>query len=116
MTYELAKKLKDAGFPQRIKQGSHFFDEDSESLSLWLETEDLEFHFPQTIAVKIPTLSELIEATKERFFRLSYFTPFQQEPHWTVETDGALMIEKCATPEEAVANLWLALHANNKTI
>ena len=68
MTYEIAKKLKEAKFP-----------------FLWN-------YEPQALAFReYPSLSELIEACGDVFYDL------QQKP---IKGD---------TPEEAVANLWLAL-------
>lgn len=90
MTYELAKKLKDAGFPQ----------------------EDFKVHSAEHPAVKkgsilegqsgTPTLSELIEACGAPF-ALTW-----KGVEWLALGLGA--DGQGSTPEEAVANLWLALN------
>lgn len=81
MNYELAKKLKDAGFPQD--------------------------GIGQFIDVKLasPTLSELIEACGDKFRGLSKRANWRAQDVMGIEEFGD-------TPEEAVANLYLAL--NNK--
>lgn len=99
MNYELALKLKKAGFPQEGKGETRAPLED-----------------PIFNEVYIPTLSELIEACGNKFQALHKFqTTFQAcggnykgidfECAWEYETEGK-------TPEEAVAHLYLAL--NNK--
>jgi hypothetical protein len=85
MTYELAKQLKDAGFP--FIKCEH--DESS---------------------IKIPTLSELIEACGAGFDHLMRvdegFLAFPNDID--VKNDGEDYLGK--TPEEAVAKLWLKLN------
>ena len=98
MTYELAKKLKEAGF----KYDWCFDDEDNNR------------------PVCFPTLSELIEAcgfcfeklemrkddrTPEHHLKFSGWRAIAWDADDTWQGDGQ-------TPEEAVANLWLKLHAN----
>jgi hypothetical protein len=82
MTYELAKKLKDAGFK-----------------SQYFRTED---YYPD---VNVPTLSELIEACGGNAKAL-----IQQDSktQWEYAVDGKGALGQ--TPEEAVANLWLELN------
>lgn len=88
MDYELAKQLKDAGFPKNI-----------------------DFHHNCDIAQTIdvinpPTLSELIEACGDEF--KSVEKDFRIK-HWEAwDRYGAY--GKGKTPEEAVANLWLELN------
>ena len=56
MNYEKAKQLKDAGFPQHIKQGDNFFSR--KELLFWTEFENFEFHYPKAQQViKVPTLN-----------------------------------------------------------
>jgi len=91
MTYELCKKLKDAGFPIRNNPFSKY--------------DVLE---PEYI---IPTLSELIEACGKDFMELTQ-TKFN---HWnanvfTLSKDGIHIFGGGDTPEEAVATLWLELN------
>ena len=117
MTYELARQLKDAGFPQK---GSW---EDHEGLRYWstydggasekhpeiINADEANFGFMENLYY-IPTLDELIEACGEGFGELAYYgnnkwgaTPmsFKSEKEKDY-VDGK-------TPTEAVANLWLKL-------
>lgn len=94
MDYELAKQLKEAGFPQ---------------------TSDSEYKhiYPNETATRLgtdgmrePTLSELIEACGDDFIQLRK-THNKPRSLWlasSLETD-----ESAETPEEAVAKLWLEL-------
>lgn len=83
MKYELAKKLKEAGFPQ--KSPNREKDE-------WLYYE--------------PTLSELIEACGVEFNSLVKFGSY-----WSASANDFELNGKGSTPEEAVANLWLVLNS-----
>lgn len=91
MNFELAKKLKDAGFPVKEEldgfQGATWF--------------------------TIPTLEELIEACGNDFVTLD-----KEEKVWEAwgkyyccdEHGEGRKNERGSTPLIAVANLWLALH------
>lgn len=90
MTYELAKQLKDAGFPN---DWEHWNDDDD---------------FRGFIA---PTLSELIAAIGERFCKLGYDPKeYKWQAYVWNEDHSIKMVLFCKTPEEAVAKLWLALN------
>lgn len=90
MTYELAKQLKDAGFPQ--KENTYWKNERGEG----------------TLGVYAPTLSELIEACGEEFYSIRKQTlKYCAE---SVASDDRFFQAKGSTPEEAVANLWLELN------
>lgn len=103
MNYELLKRLKDAGFPQRhtfISTNCHPSEEMLDQM------------------VVTPTLSELIEAcglqhdVTRTLFSLKYqfLSGFCWRAGYTGE-DGCWGIsEYGSTPEEAVALLWLALN------
>jgi len=95
MDYELAKKLKDAGFPMPdIREGSHKV-----------------FQHPEYVVC--PTLSELIEACGQKFFMLQNQDGITKEwlareaRRWHI---GPYKEGIGSTPEEAVANLWLELN------
>ena len=92
MTYELAKQLKDAGFP--LNMSDH------------LECVYNKTEFIDGIWYHVPTLSELIEACGT--CQLNWYADAK---HAQALADGN--IGEGSTPEEAVANLWLAL--NTKT-
>jgi hypothetical protein len=101
MDYNLAKQLKDAGFPQVQPHSSSLDFGDCTN----------------------PTLSELIEACGESFLALQHtsFHPVMPIPKESMPKEWAAMGgENVGThfsyqqhgyaPEEAVARLWLALH------
>jgi hypothetical protein len=96
MLYELAKELKDAGFPQ--KEGKY--------ATSW-EPPDSAY---------LPTLEELIEACGERFNVLRSVHNHQGNIiEWVASAESGFdrKAEKLVvhpTPTEAVARLWLALN------
>lgn len=94
MNYELIKKLKDAGFVTK-----------SENVVV---SEDYCENCNDRHHEYIPTLSELIEACGDKFLNL-----YKTGDKWTcVYPFEDERFDSCigSTPEEAVANLWLALH------
>ena len=97
MNYELAKKLKDAGFSQG-KSGS------SDNCDIHWHRDMNDITNPNT-EVYFPTLSELIEACGERFSKM---TRSQIGVWYCSEKGHKRSVGK--TPEEAVANLWLKLN------
>lgn len=102
MNYELAKRLKDAGFPEIVIQ-----DNPAGTAPLSIETGP----YRPSISM-LPSLSTLIEACGENFVSLnrneefSTWEAYGKYQHWNndIEYEGG------QTPEEAVANLWLALN------
>lgn len=90
MNYDLAKELKDAGFPQ------------------------IESEAPTGIgdgkgnACRLPTLSELIEACGDSFHALGHIGK-----EWQAVANNGLMRNEAKTPEEAVARLWLVLNKHD---
>jgi len=93
MNYELAKKLKDAGFPQKER-------------SIIVGNEDSFTPDPARLDVYyVPTLSELIEACGDDIF-LEMCRVGHND--W-LATDGEHNM-RGSTPEIAVANLWLELN------
>lgn len=122
MPYELAKELKDAGFPQRFVMGNFYTEADlsyPEAQKEWVRfffderkrgTPETELELVKLIS--IPTLEELIEACKDHIESL--------------ETDGSKWFAfadmetdedkhgKGSSPTEAVAHLWLALNSANR--
>lgn len=108
MNYELAKKLKDAGFPMKIAFGT---------IDL-LPSDNPDYY--NHVHSYLPTLSELIESCGTDFSELhkKHINPvfhmvtkheFISEWYCTGGKDGELFSEG-DTSEEAVANLWLKLH------
>jgi hypothetical protein len=94
MTYELAKQLKDAGFPLKTD---------------YKERGIVEYEATEGGAVGYyePTLSELIEACGDRFVGLDRF-----DGGWkaTGVISNLLCSRDGSVPEEAVGKLWLALN------
>jgi len=109
MNYELAKKLKDAGFPQN--KASKRCDRNIRS---WF-IDDSAFcengGYLERGGVKrayVPSLSELIEAYGDSFFGLGKELV---GVYWSAWAKNADVDEQFAMrPEEAVAKLWLALN------
>lgn len=105
MNYELCKRLKDAGFPQHgpaVHDGRYEMAPGDGPVS------------KEEPVVYIPTLEELIEEcdTKGGVFMLHTYMD-----GWAAQITGANITtpHMCApTPTEAVAHLWLALHASPK--
>lgn len=102
INYDLAKRLKDAGFPfVRINGGDKFdrngyFDFNPEG-----DQEIGAQHF------YVPTLSDLIEACGNRFVHLKRS---HDSGSWYAEAYGFGVCIFCQSPEEAVANLYLELN------
>ena len=124
MNYELAKKLKDAGFPQT---GEYFFGKNvGEEWEPRHQDHWAESSFPGFEEGPIcPTLSELIEACGDKF-RVLYLKTEEWQNGGTVkihewqagkniwwdmeEVNGEEPRGIGQTPEEAVANLWLKIN------
>ncbi len=106
MDYELAKKLKDAGFPQVPNYNSK-----GNLVGFGLYGKELK-NENWGVITSVPALSELIEVCGDRFGSLSLFHGGEG---WIAESfeDGGIVSVKTdfyKTPEEAVANLWLELN------
>lgn len=118
MNYETAKKLKDAGFPQEIgddvSRNCYFSDDDQKTYLAWHPNAKLYGN-----SCKCPTLSELIEAcgySVNLSNLIGYREKYETTDDWIATKHYGFKrpedIGTGKTPEEAVANLWLAL--NNK--
>lgn len=133
MTYELAKKLKDSGFPQEYRKSEIAMDwvynsngtllmlHDDNDTYWWLG-QDYTITFTEELLkmeyIKCPTLSELIEALGKDFRSLNRIYIPPAELTWFVYSSNrpnelnidACIVKQGSTPEEAVANLWLELN------
>lgn len=94
ITIELAKMLKDRGFPQTLPND-------------YVANENVEW-------VHLPTLSELIEACKcDGWFELTE-NPIKSMRVWEARMNHGITrepeISDGSNPEEAVAELWLKLN------
>ena len=105
MNYKLAKQLKDAGFPQDLKEG-HISQHDNPD-------KDRDVGLIEDIYY--PTLSELIEACGDRFFVL-IANRNELGTFWLAHTEKDVPESKLGekTPESAVAKLWLKLNKERK--
>lgn len=102
MNYELAKKLKENGFPQKYPR---YYEDGSTFNQMTMEhprNRDI-WEIEIKKVVYKPTLSELIEACGDGFDAL-----YNQKSEWQAEAD--MKYGYGSTPEESVANLWLALN------
>lgn len=104
MKYELAKQLKESGFPQKPKGFCVFWDVKYERFGYLNAGEETRIN--EEYYIKFPSLSELIEACGDGFLSLSRHANIWQ----TNFVNGMGGETAGTTPEEAVANLWLALH------
>lgn len=99
LSYELAKKLKDAGFPQANK--------DYKGIYLFSKPEGM------GESVYCPPLPELIEACGDRFKRLEtckvpdIITNIEKTVWFAYSEDDETT---GYTPDEAISNLWLELN------
>lgn len=124
MNYDLARRLKEAGFPQYHLQNrsGYFWDFDK---SWWHTLEN--DHPDEEDSIYSPTLSELIEACPkiwkieewfEGDFTLQFYNPREQwfvgyasTDDWYEGPNG-----EGSTPEIAVAELWLKLNEKNEKL
>lgn len=121
MTYELAKQLKDAGFPQGKPNAKTLIpkpDDGPINEDIWSDMGGMRNpHIIYEIATAyyVPTLSELIAACGDRFHSL-----VKTETGWEAVEERVQAyfesgeFEEGKTPEEAVSRLWLKLHENAK--
>jgi len=101
MTYELAKKLKDAGFSQEPKPNG---------FGMLVGKTKIDGGDGIDDPVWFPSLSELIEACRDKFQDL--YRDYSDNS-WRAR-DRRDKQEFGSTPEEAVANLWLKLNESRK--
>jgi len=108
MNYGLCKQLKDAGFNQQ-EPGEYLYP-------------DYPYMVREDVSAKIPTLSELIESCQHFPHQFSLYG--RDFDRWEatlipIQIFGSNMLsnktEYGSTPEEAVANLYLALKQNDTT-
>ncbi len=99
MNYELALKLKNAGFPQRDYKVIN-------PNPIEINVTNIDEIQKGIVVEQAPTLSELIEACGDKFDAL---VSSERSGGW-MATDGRGLSGDGPTPEEAVANLWLELN------
>lgn len=112
ITYELAKKLKESGFPQNMNCVQYFGKKDDEG-ELILTFGGFLPDPSEAESLALPTFSELIEACGDSFSSLHLvaigFKACGWDENGNEEHRMRNFEEVGSTPEEAVANLWLAL-------
>lgn len=123
MTYELAKELKDAGFPQKgeftfcrcRKDGWGF--KENKIYPIHEAVLDENGYMFERLGIIAPSLSELIEAIpKVRFISLESCIP-NDLCHWRatgLQEDASKVYKDGNTPEEVVAKLYIALNKKPK--
>ena len=107
LSYEDAKELKDAGFPQGLRSDTlHYFESDGDIVLSRFVDEEFQ---PDYEYVNSPILDELIEACGEEFVLE------KNDGYWIageyIDHDGEIHRQfEGNTPEQAVKNLWIALN------
>jgi hypothetical protein len=97
MTYELAKQLRDAGYPFVEFSVREYA---GERYGQGIEIDGSTYH--------LPTLSELISALGDKFGVLERFKDGTYGSYYPNDIGTSGLGD---TPEEAVANLWLQVNA-----
>ena len=110
ITYELAKQLKEAHFPQLLENRIHYRLFCEECMSNNFE-KPMKLDMLDEFDIAIPTLSELIEGCGYGFRSLSNHS----DGRWIAKsgaksTFGKSKLFSGHSPEEAVAKLWLELN------
>lgn len=111
MKYQLVKKLKDAGFPQLDQKGKLATFPNLQNPVGYYIAPDKKIGEPtlSNEMVYVPTLSELIEACGDCGFALMQEGRTSWSAFTGYATDDYTKMARGSTPEEAVANLYLAL-------
>lgn len=114
--YDLALALKNAGFPQDLKYSFTHYSVIGNQTPLC----DCDYRFDNEHEqyVKIPTLSELVEACGDKFGALTQYDKQKGEGWfasghkiiWDSDENGYICVKE-ETPEIAVANLYLEINS-----
>lgn len=104
ISYELAKELKDAGFPLNGGKGG-FITKNSEQIKEG--DKDLIYY--------TPTLSELIEACRnfKKIIGFQLIIGCEDSNDCSIMEYSGKVHPKYSSPEEVVARLWLALNKHD---
>lgn len=119
LSHETAKKLKEAGFPQNTRGTGGWYDDETGEPSPHMLLSSRRDH-DLTKCSYVPSLTELIGACGEDFYALRHG---QRSSKWYADAKRPSnkriaeykpprpqYTREGSTPEEAVANLYLALH------
>lgn len=119
MDYNLAKKLKEAGFPQKYGEMYKWINKDNSRLAIF-SIEMYERYIKEEIdelPVYEPTLSELIDACGRDFSQVgrNFDEGLRIDEQWiALSTMKLHKFGNGKTIEEAVANLWIKLNKSPK--
>ena len=116
LSYETAKKLKEAGFPQstNIYKNECYVEKVSYANLFTAMAHTLTIQGKETEVIVTPTLEELIEACGNV---INFSVHKLRDCWWAGSSDRDRIQEdelpsgEGSTPSEAVANLWLVLHS-----
>lgn len=111
MNYELAKKLKDTGFPQVFPQPDFLGLHDA------VVVQKVYDKYPKEFNPYRPTLSELIEACGDYLVDIQRLAENDWKAGGGTIVDGKIGYHRevrSSSPSEAVANLWLELNKKGK--
>jgi hypothetical protein len=107
MNYELAKQLKDAGFPQNVNSNAPYIRPDGYRVVRMTADSDEN----KKDWAYLPTLEELIQACGDRFWSLERdLDPDEIWGAYPANEIGDGPPTFGSTPTETVARLWLALN------
>ena len=104
MDKDLAEQLKHAGFPQRLRYGTHYYPHDKSNIHVWTEDGD-----PPPDTVKAPSLEELIEACGTNLESLERLAPSMWNAWNGILGDQSVTAEG-SSPIQTIARLWMALN------
>jgi hypothetical protein len=109
MKFDLAKRLKDAGFPQEAIYGTYFFN--GVGYLIFID-KNLEGSTWATY-VRSPTLSELIQACGDREIEFRVRNDYSCVRTEAISNeDGIPLWFEGSTLDEALVNLWIALQTS----
>lgn len=101
ISYELAKELKEAGFPQKLHD---------KNVVMLNSSGEVEMKLPDICLIANPTLSELIESFPNKEHNEFYMLSKNHNREGWFATNGWGISTEGSSPEEAVAKLWLELN------
>ncbi len=125
ISFETAVKIKEAGFPQEYRKTDPAMDwvydstgelimmHDDNDTNWWMGQEyglptcDISVEDAQKALIKVPTLSDLIEACKGRIIKLWILADGRGGVQ--LEGEGLDDVNYFSSPDEAVADLYLKL-------
>lgn len=111
MDYELAKQLKDAGFPQNYRGTGNWYDDETGEPSPAMLLSSRRDH-DLTKCSYVPSLEELIEAFQNETLHFMKYRGGDAYAAWCGTAENLPTIRD-STSTGAVARLWLALNTKH---